>query len=339
MKHALSDVDVLHASPRIVTPASAHPVLDAGTQQFLDMVAEAGLSPDTLLFQPRASCNATPRDGVSAKRGDVVGEDLVLPTGSTGAIHVRIMRPRKASASLPAVLYFPGGGWRMTDRTLHEALARRLALEAGVAIVCVENARAATLRYPARNEEAYSALMHIVTHATSLSIDSRRIAIAGDGMGANIAAALTLMVRSRRGPALAFQLLFYPIVSANETTDSFRQFAEGPGMSAHAMRAAILDQFAIETLSDALAMPLNATQADLEGLPPALIVTAENDVMRDAAEAYARNLMRAGVEVTASRYLGTVHDFVVLAGLAETPPARAAIAQACSALQSALRDR
>lgn len=338
MKHPIPDGPKRQSLARIVTPASAHPVLDAATQQYLDMAAEAGLHPDVLMLQPCEPNAAAFADAMHTCDDEVTREDLTLPTGSTGAIHIRILRPTVPETPLPAVLYFPGGGWRVSDYALHERLIRRLAADAGVAVVFVEHTRTNGQRELLRQADAYAALTYVVRNAEWLEVDGRRLAVAGDGLGGAMAATVARMSQSRRGPSLAFQLLFYPIVSANETTDSFLRYAEGPGMTAEAVRAALHEQRGNAVApSDAGTLPLDAIQGDLDALAPALIITAENDVARDGAEDYARHLLRAGVDVIATRYLGTIHDFVVLRGLADTPPAHAAIEQACRALRRAIK--
>jgi len=327
----------LRSQSSLVTPSSAHPVLDPETQQFLDVVAEAGLHPDLLLLQCPLDAAIPGQETTPSGRFPVATEDLTLPTGPTGSVKIRIMRPLGATTLLPAVLYFPGGGWNMGSRVTHDRLIRRLAAETNAAVVFVEYTHAPQARFPVQNEEAYAALTYIVEHGRSLGIDGHAVAVAGDGAGGNMAAAVTLLAKLRRGPRLALQVLFCPILSANATTCSYCRYADGPGLTAQAAQSFIRMQFPVESLSDKTAMPINATTADLEGLPPALIITAENDVVRDDGETYARNLMRAGVEVSAARYLGTIHDFVVFEGLADTSPTDTAVDQACGALRKALQ--
>ncbi|SOE95740.1 acetyl esterase [Burkholderia sp. D7] len=320
----------------LVTPSSAHPVLDVETQQFLDVVAEAGIHPDDLLVPRQFSSGPSRQETRLPDRFPVATEDLTLYTGPTGSVDIRIVRPLGAQAPLPVVMYLHGGGWSMGDRITHDRLIRRLAAEAGAAVVFVDYTRAPEVRYPVQNEEAYAALVYVVEHAHVFGIDSRSIAVAGDGAGGNMAAAITLLAKLRRGPRIALQVLFYPILSANRTSSSYFRYADGPGLTANAVESFIRTQFPDECLSETTAMPLNATTTDLEGLPPALIITAENDVVRDDGEAYARKLMQAGVEVSATRYLGTIHDFVAIEGLADTLPTSTALMQACSAVKAAL---
>ncbi|MFM0643275.1 alpha/beta hydrolase [Paraburkholderia bryophila] len=317
----------------LVTSSSAHPVLDAETQQFLDVIAEAGLRPDDLLLDGQSTVAGSAHDGLA-----VATDDLTLAIGPTGSVAVRIVRPVGATAPLPVVMYFHGGGWSMGDRITHGRLIRKLAVQAEVAVVFVDYTLTPHAQYPVQNEQAYAALTYVAEHADALGFDPHAIAVAGDGAGGNMAAVVTLLAKLRHGPHIALQLLLCPILSAGAHSQSYAQYADGPGLTASAVQASIHAQFPAECLADKLAMPLNATTDDLEGLPSALIVTAENDVVRDDAEAYARKLMGAGVEVSATRYLGTIHDFVVFDGLAHTFPTTTALAQACAALKAALRN-
>ena len=168
-------------------------------------------------------------------------------------------------------------------------------------------------------------------------MDGNKLAVVGNSVGGNMAAAVTLMARQRRGPKIAFQVLFYPVTDAGFDTSSYTRFADGPWLTKRAMQwfwdAYLPDPAARKQPT---ATPLNASLDQLTGLPEALLVVAENDVLRDEGEAYARMLSNAGVRVTSTRYHGTIHDFVMLNALADTPAARGAIAQAVSALKTTL---
>jgi acetyl esterase len=192
-------------------------------------------------------------------------------------------------------------------------------------------------RYPIAIEQAYATACYVVDHSADLRIDPLRLAVAGDSVGGNMAAALTLMARQRRGPKIAFQVLFYPVTDADFDTASYTRFADGPWLTRRAMQwfwDAYLPDLAAR--KQPTATPLNASLEELAGLPEALVVIDENDVLRDEGEAYARRLSDAGVRVTSTRYNGTIHDFVMLNALADTPAARGAIAQAVGALRGAL---
>lgn len=327
----------LRGGPPLVTPASANPVLDQTTQAFLDAVAAAGAPPFETLspVEARAAFAALQAGPVTGP--DAVIEDRVLPVGPTGAIAVRIVRPVGAAPPSPVILYFHGGGWVAGGPHTHDRLIRELAVGADAALVFVDYSLAPEVSYPVQNEQAYAAMLWIVENAAGLGLDAHRLAVAGDGAGGNMAAALTLMAKSRRGPEIAFQLLFYPVVADISDGGSYGAFEDGPWLTlpvAHFFRDA---QFPDpESRRQITAFPLIGRICDLENLPPALVITPENDILRDEGEAYGRKLMQAGVAVVSTRYNGAIHDFVVLDGLAETPSARAAVAQAIAALRSAL---
>jgi acetyl esterase len=164
-----------------------------------------------------------------------------------------------------------------------------------------------------------------------------RLAVAGDSVGGNMSAAVTLMAKKHRGPHIAFQVLFYPVTDSGFDTPSYNQFADGPWLTKHAMEW-FWDAYLPDPADrkQPTATPLNASLDQLAGLPEALVIVDENDVLRDEGEAYARKLSDAGVRVTSIRYNGTIHDFVMLNALADTPATRGAITQAVAALRGAL---
>jgi acetyl esterase len=318
-----------------MTSDADQPTLELHTQQFVDGLAGAppiySLSPDqarSVLVQVQSIPVGKP----SAKI-----EDTAFPVGPTGSVPVRIVRPGGTVDVLPAVIYIHGGGWILADRNTHDRLVREIAVGAGAAVVFVDYDRSPEARYPVAIEQAYAATCYLADHSADLRIDPSRLAVAGDSVGGNMAAALTLMTRQRRGPKIAFQVLFYPVTDADFDTASYTRFADGPWLTKRAMQwfwdAYLPDPAARKRPT---ATPLNASLDELAGLPEALVVVDENDVLRDEGEAYARRLSDAGVRVTSTRYNGTIHDFVMLNALADTPATRGAIAQAVGALRGAL---
>lgn len=176
---------------------------------------------------------------------------------------------------------------------------------------------------------------NIVKHANALDLDADRIAVAGDSAGGNMAAAVTLLSKERQGPRIIHQVLFYPVTDDVSDNASYRVFGEGPFLTRKAMDYFLEANFPDEYRDDVLAFPLKATVKQLEGLPSATVIVAEIDLLRDEGEAYARKLLQADVAVTSTRYIGTIHDFVMLNALADSAPAKAAIAQASTALRAA----
>jgi len=314
---------------------AAQPTLEPVTQQFVDSLAGA---PPIYTLSP-----ADARSVLARAQSAPVGkpsaqiEDIAFPVGPTGSVPVRIVRPAGATEVLPVVVYCHGGGWILGDRDTHDRLVREIAVGIKAAIVFVDYDRAPEARYPVAIEQAYAATCYAVDHSASLRIDPSRLAVAGDSVGGNMAAALTLMAKQRRDPKIAFQVLFYPVTDADFDTASYTRFADGPWLTKRAMQwfwdAYLPD---LGARKQATATPLNASLEELAGLPEALIVVDENDVLRDEGEAYARKLSNAGVRVTSIRYHGTIHDFVMLNALADTPASRGAIAQAVDTLKTAL---
>ena len=205
---------------------------------------------------------------------------------------------------------------------------REIATGAQAAVVFVDYARSPEAKYSVAIEQVYAATKWIAEHGASISVDTSRLVMVGDSVGGNMVAVTTLLAKQRGGPQIDFQVLLYPVTDANFEDQSYREFgADGYWLSREAMQWC-WDSYAPESeRNQPTITPLRASLEQLRGLPPALIVTCENDVLRDEGEAYAHKLMAAGVPVTATRYLGAIHDFVLLTPITQTPPSLAAIAQ------------
>jgi acetyl esterase len=264
--------------------------------------------------------------------------DRVVNGGPTGEVDIRIVRPRDVDGTPPMVLHCHGGGWILGDRDTHERLTRELAAAAGALVIFVGYVPAPEARYPVQNEQAYTVLEWAADHGGELGADPTRIGLFGDSVGGNMVAALTLMVKDRAGPPIAAQALYYPVTDADFHTASYDRYAEGPWLTRAAMQW-FWDSYLPDRNRrlEPTASPLRASTAELAGLPPALVVNGEHDVLRDEGEAYARQLCQAGVAVTQVRYGGTIHDFVLLNPITATPAPRAAIAQAGEFLRRTLR--
>jgi acetyl esterase len=309
--------------------------IDHTVQTFLRQFHSSPLPSSPLT--PREAREAESRmQNVEVAKLRVDIQDGSIP-GPSGSIDIRITRPLGRSADIPVVMYFHGGGWVVGDRETHDRLVRELAHAADAAVVFVEYSRAPEARYPIAIEEAYAATAWIKTNGASVGVKPARLAVAGDSAGGNMAAAVTLLAKARGGPKIDYQVLLCPAVDATRETRSYSEFADGYFLTRAGLKSA-WDQYAPDatTRCEPSVSPLLAAPDQLAGLPPALIVTAELDVLRDEGEAYARKLMDAGVRVTATRYLGTIHAFVLLNALARTPATRAAIAQAGAVLREAL---
>ena len=312
------------------------PVLEATVQAFLDGLEADGAVPvHALAFGEARQALARMQAG-PIFAPPVAVQDVAFPVGPGGSVGVRILRPPDLNGGLPVVLYLHGGGWVMGGKESHDRLVRELAAGAEAAIVFVDYTLAPEASYPLQNEQAYAVLEYVSAHAEALGLDASRIAVAGDCAGGNMAAALTLLAKRRRGPEIAFQLLFYPILDDLAGGGSYETFKEGPWLTRQAMGRALGAVFVEGAARDeSTALPLRAPLVQLNDLPEALVIVAENDVVRDEGEAYARKLTEAGVRATCTRYSGTIHDFVMLNALADAPATRSAIAQATAALTAA----
>jgi acetyl esterase len=319
-----------------VPSQACHPSLEPTTQEFVDGAAIFGAQMnDHTIGAARAALVAMQAEPTG--KPITLSQSIVAPIGPKGFVNLHLIRPTEIRNPLPAIILFHGGAWALGDATTHDRLARELAVGVRATVVIVEFSRTPESRFPVAIEEAYAATKHIAENCVAFGVDGSRVAIVGDGSGGNIAAAITLLCKQRGGPRLRFQVLFYPATDANFETASYLTFEKGPWLTKQAMEyswaAYVPDRADREA---AIATPLNATADQLRGLPDALIITAESDVLRDEGEAYARKLHEANVRVTCVRYLGTIHDFVMLNAIADTPAARAAIAQAIHALRDAL---
>jgi acetyl esterase len=304
--------------------------------------AEATANPPFLFELPLAEGRKAFDD---VQMGDIakpaIDEEWVtIPGGPTGEVAARIIRPPGATGTLPVLLYIHGGGWVVGNAHTHDRLVRELAVGIGAAVVFPEYDRSPEARYPVALEQSYTVAQWVADEGSSKGLDASRFAIAGDSVGGNMAAAMTLLAKERGGPKLAAQVLFYPVTDANFDTPSYEQFAEGYFLRRDAMQW-FWDQYTTDEAqrNETTASPLRATLEQLAGLPTALVITGEADVLRDEGEAYANKLREAGVPVTAVRYQGIIHDFVMLNALRETHAANAAIKQAIAFLSESLGTR
>jgi len=312
-------------------------VLESATQRFIDELNAANAPPlSKITLEEARAAHARGQDVPVVKLPADI-DDRTIAVGPNHSLLIRIVRPEGRTGILPAVMYFHGGGFVLSDRHDWDRLLRDLAHAANAALIFVEYSRSPEARYPVAIEEAYAATRWVAENGREINVDPTRLAVAGDSAGGNMVAAVTLLAQQRGGPKLDFQLMFYPNTDASFSSNSFQQFASGYFLSREDMEW-FLDQYLPDKTrrSEPTATPLHATLEQLTGIPPALVITAECDVLRDEGEAYARRLMEAGVIVTAIRYLGTIHGFVTLNRLAYTPAARSAIRQAGAALQNAL---
>jgi len=317
-------------------PNSRKPHLTAQTQEFINKLEAAGDPPLYTLTPEQAREVLNKAQSGSVKLPDVETNDLEMPVGPGGKTSVRIIRPAGPTGSLPFFLYLHGGGWIMGNKKTHHRLVSELAARSGRAAVFIDYPPSPEARYPRAIEEALAVLTHLADQGGQYSLSPDKPVIVGDSVGGNMALATAMMAKKKPGPEIAGLVLFYPVTDAGLDTESYQDFAEGPWLTKKAMEwfweAYLPDKGG---RAEPTVSPLRAAPEALKGLPPTLIITAENDVLRDEGEAMADKLDKAGVPTANVRMNGTVHDFVMLNDLAGTGPAKAALTLAAAVIKAA----
>jgi acetyl esterase len=266
-----------------------------------------------------------------------IDEEWIAVPSPFGDARVRIIKPQGADGILPVIVYMHGGGWVLGNAATHDRLVRELAVGAGAALAFVEYPNSPEARYPVAIEQGYATAQGITREGSSKGLDASRMAVAGESVGGDMTAALTLMAKERGDVRFVHAGIYYPVTDAAMDTASYDEFADGPYLTRKSMEW-FWDAYTTDPdeRSEITASPNQATIEQLSGLPPTLLLVDEADVLRDEGEAYAAKLRLAGVPVTTVRYDGTCHDFMLLNSLSQTKATRAAIAQATAFLREAL---
>jgi acetyl esterase/lipase len=316
--------------------AASDPRIDPQIRPFL---AELNKDPSPFweLPQPRpqdiltALQNKTPVD----MSGVTTVEKTIMQDGKT--VKIYIMKPDHVTGKPGVLLFIHGGVWIVGNFQNHQRLLRDLVVGSGQIGVFVEYTPLPAAKFPTQMEECYAALKWTAEHAGEFGADGSRIAVAGNSVGGDMSAALTLMAKDRHGPKISYQVLFIPATDASVDTASYHEFGTGRFLARAFMKYG-WDLYApgAKLRDNPYVSPLRASNEELKGLPPALVITAENDPLRDEGEAYARKLKNAGVDVTAVRYNGVIHDFVLLNAIRQVPEVEAAIEQASNGIRTHL---
>ena len=266
-----------------------------------------------------------------------IDEEWVVVPAAVGDVRVRLVRPPGLTGPAPVVVYMHGGGWILGNAGTHDRLVRELAVGASAVVAFVEYTPSPEARYPVAIEQGYATAQWITREGRARGLDPARMAVAGESVGGNMTAALALMAKERGDVTFVQQSLYYPVTDAAMNTASYDQFTRGFYLSRASMEW-FWDAYAPDPAqrSEITASPNQATLEQVAGLPPALLLVDEADVLRDEGEAYAAKLRAAGVAITTVRYDGTVHDFMLLDSLSQSCAARAATAQAIAFLRAAL---
>jgi acetyl esterase/lipase len=323
------------AVAQVPDPAS-DPRIDPQIRIFLADLNKAG-NPFWELPQPK------PQEILTALQNktpvDMSGVNTVEKTITQDGREVKlyIMKPNDLKGKPGVLLFIHGGVWIAGNFQNHQRLLHDLVVGSGQVGVFVEYTPLPDGKFPTPLEESYAALEWVAANASKFGADGSRVAIVGNSVGGNMTAALTLMAKDRNGPKISYQVLLIPATDASVDTDSYHGFSTGRFLPRAFMKYG-WDRYAADekTRNNPYVSPLRAGNDELSGLPPALVITAENDPLRDEGEAYARKLKEAGVAVTATRYNGMIHDFVLLNAIRDLPGTQAALGQTSKAIRNAL---
>jgi acetyl esterase len=312
------------------------PSIEVGIRNFLKVLNAGGGKPmeETMPVEARKFLE----NAQNSVNVDISGINLAEKTITQDKLSIKlfIVRPSGKTGLLPAFVFFHGGGWMLGDFPTHKRFVRDLVVYSGLACVFVEYTRSPEAKYPTALNECYAGTKWVAEHGSEINVDSRRLAVVGNSAGGNLAAAVSLMAKEN-GPHLKFQLLFWPVTNDDFETGSYNKFTTLNFLTKNMMKW-FWDNYTTkkEHRDEIYASPLKAHLAKLKGLPPTLVQVAENDVLRDEGEAYARKMDEAGVPVTLVRVQGMVHDFGLLNPIATIPSVQSAIRYAAEELKNAI---
>ena len=252
-------------------------------------------------------------------------------------VKLHIIKPLVADPGLPVFMFFHGGGWVLGDYPTHKRLVRDLVILSGAVAVFPDYTPSPEARFPTAINQAYTATKWVQLHGREIGVDGERLAVVGNSVGGNMAAVVALMAKDKKGPKLVQQILLWPVTDADFTKASYTEFAQGRFLTTPMMKW-MWDNYLpeLDARKNKYASPLQARLDELEGLPPALIQVAENDILHDEGVAYGRKLDEAGVPTVISEYKGFIHDYGMLNPLSHIQAIQVSIRQAASVLREAL---
>lgn len=313
------------------------PNLDKITEKFIKEVSEKNGKP-LYELSPKDARNFL-SDLQKATHQELNADilDVEIPTEEAGTVNVRFVKPQGNFETLPLIVYCHGGGWVMGDKDVFDMTIKTISIHTKSIVAFVEYSRSPEAKYPVAINQIYGVLKYLSVNGSSYNIDAKRIAIVGDSAGGNMAAAVALMAKKNNDINLCFQALIYPVTDADMSSESYNDFENGPWLSKKAMEW-FWDEYLTDKKDkyDMCVSPLKTDIKDLQGLPPALVIVAENDILRDEGEEYARKLIAAGVDTACVRINNTCHDFLMLNALRESKATKAAYKLLCKFLKHAL---
>lgn len=325
-------------SPAIkVLEVADDPRLSREVKAFLKLLNSGGVGLETLTPVEARQVLVDAQASVEVDLSGIEESEKTI-TADGYPITLNIVRPEGVQGILPVFIFIHGGGWVLGDYPTHKRLVRDLVVYSGFAAVFVNYTRTPDAQYPQAINEIYAATKWVAEHGEEIGVDGKNLAVVGNSVGGNMTAVTTLKAKAEGGPHIKLQIMLWPIVDADFETDSYHQFGDKRFLTTATMKW-MYDLYIPdpEKRKDIYASPLQATVEQLKGLPPALVVVAESDVLHDEGIAYGRKLNDAGVDVTIVQYGGVIHDFGLLNGLAEVPAVRSLFVQAAAELKKHLQ--
>ncbi|SEM80524.1 Acetyl esterase/lipase [Mucilaginibacter gossypiicola] len=326
-----------NVAAQTIDPAQ-DPHIESNIKAFLNVLNSGKGKPIEELTPAEARAVLTgAQESVKFDYSDIKVSQKTITAGG-GRLVLDVVKPANAKGILPVFIFIHGGGWVLGDFPTHKRLVRDLVVNSGAAAVFVNYTPSPEAHYPTAINQEYTALQWVAANGLEIGVDGRRLAVVGNSVGGNMTAAVALMAKDKKGPQIKLQVMMWPVTDASFETASYNQFGTQRFLTKKMMQW-FWDNYTTDPneRKQIYASPLQATNEQLKGLPPAFILVAENDVLRDEGEAYARKLDEAGVKVTSVRYNGMIHDFGLLNPIADVPGTRAAMLQVASEIKKALK--
>jgi acetyl esterase len=309
------------------------PHLSAAVKEFLKPLNGGGPPVESLSKQDARNVLINAQASVKVDLSGIdESEKTITADGYT--LKLNIVRPKGVTKKLPVFIFIHGGGWILGDYPTHKRLVRDIVVASGMAAVFVNYTPSPEAHYPQAINEIYAATKWVSAHGDEINVDGNNLAVVGNSVGGNMTTAICLMAKAKGGPTIKIEVMMWPVTDGSFTEASYKEFGEQRFLTEPLIKW-MWDQYTTdpEKRKEIYASPLQATVEELRGMPPTLIMVAENDVLRDEGEAYGRKLDVAGVEVGTLRFNGVIHDWGMLNGLAEIPQTKALVLQAAAALK------
>lgn len=313
------------------------PHLGKATKEYLKILNSGGKPVESLSITEARDVLVNAQASVKTDMSGIEESEKTIQAGKY-TVKLNIIRPKGIKEKLPVFIFIHGGGWVLGDYPTHKRLVRDLVVESGYASVFINYTPSPEAKFPEAVNEIYAATEWVAKHGDEINVDGKRMAIAGNSVGGNMALVTCLKAKENHGPDIKVQILMWPVTDATFDWDSYKLYGEQRFLTTPLMKW-MFDQYTTDANArkDIHLSPLQASAEQLKGLPPTLIEVAENDILRDQGEALGRKLDEAGVDVTTIRFNGVIHDWGMLNGFAESSPARSLITFSAATLKKYLK--